>query len=143
MHKSLHFFFKNEKVSPKVLRRRLNISEYNFVVRYYRGSEKLAADCFSRINTLSESPETFSIDQSCFLTEQKLCPETKAFIHALKRNFVKRPAAVSPNLWSYRKDANFDGGFLRIADKVFVPYALRRKSLLLGTWLPYRTGRYL
>lgn len=132
-HKGLHFLFKNEKAAPKVLRWRLNLADYNFVVRYYRGSENLAADCFSRINTLSENSEIpVAIDSGHVKTAQKFCAETKVFIEALERNFAKRPAAVSPNLWSCRKDASFDGEFLRIDGKFFVPYALRRKCLLLA-----------
>ena len=131
-HKGLQFLFKDEKASPKVLRWRLNLADYNLVVRYYRGSENLAADCFSRINNVTDCQESIALDEGKLLKSQQICPETKAFLLALKRGYMKRPNAVSAALWSCRKDACIDEGMLKINNKIFVPYSMRRKCLMLA-----------
>lgn len=131
-HKGLQFLFKDEKASPKVLRWRLNLADYNFVVRYYRGSENLAADCFSRINNVTTCQESIALDESKLLNGQQSCPETKAFLLALERGYMKRPNSVSAALWSCRKNACVDDGVLKVNNKIFVPYSMRRKCLMLA-----------
>ena len=129
-HKGLQYIFGNPNATPKVIRWKLNLSEYNFEIRYYRGSENLAADCFSRINFIDETPLVLDLKE--VERRQKTCQETKAFLKAYQNNYVKKPKAVSPTLWSCRKDVTYEGNFLKINEKIFVPKSLRYKCLVLA-----------
>ena len=48
-HKPLQFIFNNDKQSPKVLRWKLQLQEYDFVVRHCPGKSNVVADCLSRV----------------------------------------------------------------------------------------------
>ena len=130
-HKGLQYIFDNPRATAKVVRWRLNLSDFNFEVKYYRGSENLAADCLSRIHFVSE-PSTIVMDMSEVERKQKCCAETKSFLRAHRNNFQKKPKTVSPSLWSCRKNATFDDGLVKINGKVFVPKSLRFKTLILA-----------
>ena len=129
-HKGLQYIFGNPNATPKVIRWKLNLGEYNFELRYYRGSENLAADCFSRINFIDDTPLVLDLKE--VEMRQKACQETKAFLKAYQKNYVKKPKAVSPSLWSCRKDVTYGGNFLKVNGKIFVPKSLRHKCLVLA-----------
>jgi transposase InsO family protein len=129
-HKGLQYIFGNPNATPKVIRWKLNLSEYNFELRYYRGSENLAADCFSRVNFVDETPLVLDLEE--IKMRHKTCPETKAFLKAQQKNYKKRPKAVTPGLWSCRKDVTHEGDLLKINGKIFVPRSLRYKCLVLA-----------
>ena len=128
-HKGLQYIFSNPNATPKVIRWRLNLSDFNFEVRYYRGSENLAADCFSRINFLESS---IALDMAEIERSQKACSETKALLKAHQRNFVTKPKAVTASLWSCRRNVTYEDNLVKVNDKVFVPQSLRLKCLILA-----------
>ncbi len=131
-HKGLQYIFDNPRATAKVVRWRLNLSEFNFEVKYYRGSENLAADCLSRINFVSEHSSIIVMNMSEVERKQKCCAETKSFLRAHRNNFQKKPKTVSSSLWSCRKNVTFEDDLVKINGKVFIPKSLRFKTLILA-----------
>ena len=85
-HKGLQYIFNNEKASPKVIRWRLNLQEFDFEVCYYRGSENVAADFFSRINVMQEFPfGNIALEE--IRLKQSFCKETKLIKEAVIKSF--------------------------------------------------------
>ena len=50
-HKNILWLYKSE--APKILRWRLRMQEYDFIVRHVAGRENVAADCLSRVGQLT------------------------------------------------------------------------------------------
>ena len=106
------------------------MSDHDFKVRYYRGSENLAADCFSRINFVESN--YIAIDNEEVKRYQKNCNETKSLLKSHLKHFKKRPNSVTMSLWSCRKDVEFVNGYIKIQGKIFIPKSLRLKCLTLA-----------
>ena len=129
-HKGLQFPLKTKRLHPRSYDGDL-IQRNIIVVHYYRGSENLAADRLSRICALPKHWETIALGEGEVVNGQEFCSETRAFVRAIERNYLKRPKAVSTALWSCRKDASLDGKLLKLNQNVVVPHALKRKCLIL------------
>lgn len=130
-HKPIQFLFNSIKVSPKILRWRLALQEYNFDVLYCPGKQNVVADCFSRINSIDFAPPT--VELSSVERSQELDSECQSVIAAIVSNqFKQKPTDVSYALWSQRKSLKVKQGVLyNHKEQIFVPKLMRLKILTL------------
>ena len=131
-HKPLQYIFNNERCSPKVLRWKLQLQEFDFRVTYCKGSDNVVADCFSRINGLDENPLPI-VGENEVRRAQEFDPETIAMVQVLSRRTTTRPLEVSPVLWGNRGNLKTAGGKLfHIDGRIFVPHRMRLKLLTVA-----------
>ena len=130
-HKPLQFIFNNDKQSPKVLRWKLQLQEYDFVVRHCPGKSNVVADCLSRVFVLDEVYELVS-EREVFDC-QNWDKETVAVIKAINEGHKCKPDLVCADLWSMRNELFVkDNCLFPVNNRILVPFTLRRKVLTVG-----------
>ena len=129
-HKPIQYLFNSDKVSPKLLRWRLALQEFDFQVTYCPGKDNTVADCFSRIYFVDFAPPTFDI--SYVVKAQRFDEECKLVVEALGKKFRVKPDGVSTALWSQRKSFVIKDNVLYNSDGlIYVPPKARVKVLTL------------
>jgi len=132
-HKPLEFIFKNEKVSPKVLRWRMQLQEFEFNVMYTSGKSNVVADCLSRINVLECMSGELLIGEDDVASAQKYDKETISMIKFIHADDTQRPGCLSEPLWRVRNELLVKGGLLMTkSNKIFVPFKIRHKVLTVA-----------
>lgn len=131
-HKPLQFIFNNEKCSPKVLRWKLQLQEFNFHVKHCSGASNVVADCLSRINNLDFEPLPI-VNESDVIRAQVFDTEVKALIEVLTRKSKIKPEAVKDLTWKARASLKIENGILlHENDRIFVPFSKRLKLLTVA-----------
>jgi transposase InsO family protein len=140
-HKPLVFLFSTTKVSPKVLRWRMQLQEFTFTIRHCAGKDNVVADHLSRAFCVDETSEEDD-GASPFLTsagviaKQKRDPELRALAWAIKSKCEKRPAEVSAALWSVRRQVKLNDGILTYQEegssRWIIPQSLRQQVMQLA-----------
>ena len=97
-HKPLQYIFNNERCSPKVLRWKLQLQEYNFEVRYCKGVDNKVADCLSRLNFVDVMDGELFISENEVVDCQKYDCKTQSLIKCLNNNEKTKPNEISENL---------------------------------------------
>ena len=129
-HKPIQYLFNSDKVSPKLLRWRLALQEFDFQVTYCPGTENTVADCFSRINFVDFAPPTFDI--SYVVRAQRFDEECKLMVRAVEEKLRVKPDGVSAALWSQRKSFSVKNSVLYNDEGlIYVPPKARLKVLTL------------
>jgi len=129
-HKPLEYIFNNEKSSPKVLRWKLQLQEFDFTVKHCQGKFNTVADCLSRITSIDFDASEILLSESEIVNAQSYDIEVKSLIEALSRGFTKKPDSVRDNSWRMRNELVVSDGVLKSSTgKIFVPYKLRLKVL--------------
>ena len=129
-HKPLQYLFNNNKVSPKLIRWRLALQAYDFEVKYCKGDDNVAADCFSRICSMEANDDLSPLSIEHVINQQEHDDETQQMIIELSENTGKKPKNVSKELWNMRKTLIVKNHLLYDASsKLFVPYNMRLKLL--------------
>ena len=130
-HQPLKYLFQSSKVSAKVHRWRALVAEFNFDVKYIRGEENAVADSLSRVLNIADvdSEGEMSIDKQTFVAAQKRDPESKALYRAVSNNYSRKPADVSHDMWSFKRNCFISDSLLKIKDRIFVPKNMRTKIL--------------
>ena len=128
-HRPAQFLFNCDKVSPKVLRWRLALQEFTFVVVYSPGKANVAADCFSRICFADFAPPP--VDVTYIGKTQSFDDECKEMCAAIASNKLRqKPGKVGFALWSQRKSLRVENGMLKNGNgQIFVPRRARIKVL--------------
>ena len=70
-----------------------------------------------------------NIDEQVFLAAQKKDPECKALHKAVSKNYTRKPAEVSHDMWSFKRKCSISDSILKVKDRIFVPKILRKKVL--------------
>ena len=129
----IEFLFKTEKCSPKILRWRLQLQEFNFDVQFCKGTENTAADCLTRISSLESEEASFLVNDSEISNAQCFDTEVKSMINAINKKFNHKPESVSLETWRLRNDLIVENNILKTSSgKMFVPYKMRLKVLTIG-----------
>ena len=132
-HKPLQYIFNTERCSPKVLRWKLQLQEYNFEVRYCKGVDNKVADCLSRLNFVDVMDGELFISENEVVDCQKYDCETQSLIKCLNNNEKTKPNEISENLWKLRDILIVKDSILCTNnDKLFIPFRMRRKVLTVG-----------
>jgi transposase InsO family protein len=143
-HKPLVYLLSTTKVSPKILRWRLQLQEFNFSIEHCSGSRNIVADTLSRVCYAEEDMDEEDIatqNDSIFISEDVLKRKQMEDIEccALWRAICaneKRPATVSHSLWSIRNCIRKKDGVLYYEDegreRWLIPHTLRLKMLQLA-----------
>jgi transposase InsO family protein len=145
-HKPLVYLLSTTKVSPKVMRWRLQLQEFHYSIHHCPGSQNVVADSLSRAFLVThEEKKDEGIDEtheSSFLSEievmqnQKKDKECRALLRSIRKKMKQRPLEVSPDLWSIRRKVKLIDGILIYEEgeqrKWILPKTLRRKALILA-----------
>ena len=132
-HKPLKFIFNSEKSSPKVLRWKMQLQEFNFRVEHCSGKSNTAADCLSRINSIDVLPGETFVSEESIMEAQKFDIETQQMIKFIEGNGQEWPEGVSQTVWKMRKSLTVADGILQsMFGKMFIPFRLRLKVLTVA-----------
>jgi transposase InsO family protein len=141
-HKPLIYLLSSAKVSPKIIRWRLQLQEFRYTIYHCAGSKNIVADCLSRTFLVDGEKDDDVEDKSPFLSEnlvrqqQKEDPECRALYRALSKNGTACPRGVSAELWSARNRVRIEQGVLVYEEdgkrRWILPKALRRRALALA-----------
>ncbi len=132
-HKPLQYIFNSDKSSPKVLRWKMQLQEFNFRVKHCSGKSNTVADCLSRINVIESLPGETFLSESNIINAQTYDKECKAMIDVLTKKSKHKPENVSLSVWRMRKSLVVDNGVLKSSfGKLFIPYKLRLKVLTIA-----------
>jgi transposase InsO family protein len=141
-HKPLIYLLSTTKVSPKIIRWRLQLQEFQYTIHHCAGSRNVVADSLSRAFVVTEEEDDNDCDESPFLSEsevlkaQKADIECRIFLRSMKRKEIQRPQEISKELWSIRKRVRQENGILTFEDEQqkrwILPNSLRKKALKLG-----------
>lgn len=126
-HKPLQFLFNGDKSSPKVIRWRLQLLEFDFEVQHISGKENAAADCLSRVAAVSLND--FFITVNDIKRAQVYCSECKDIKLVLEKRFAKKPAQLSIKIWQIKSRLSIKNEICYVDEKIFVPYKSRLKLL--------------
>ena len=129
-HQPLEFLFSTEKVSPKVLRWRIALQEFNFKIVHCKGKENAAADCLSRVNCVDFAPPMVSLEY--IVKAQSFDSESQSMLRYLSGVERDKPDDVTLQLWSVRSQLiQKNDTLFHKNGKIFVPKAARLKVLTL------------
>ena len=130
-HQPLRYLFQAKEVSAKVSRWRISLADFDFEVKYTKGSDNVVADSLSRMYSLAEVDEEIEISSSDeeIVYHQKRDEELRRIVQFIERDQVSRPSNVSNEIWGLHRKLNIRDGLLYYEDKVFVPGSLRNKIL--------------
>ena len=130
-HQPLKYLLQANNVSPKVLRWRAMVGEFDFDVKYIPGGENVIADSLSRVFSIADvdADSEIQLSQETFLEFQKRDPECQALYKTVAREYSRRPRRVSHVMWSLKKKLTIKQSLLHVNDKIFVPLKLRTRVL--------------
>jgi len=132
-HKPLQFIFNSEKSSPKVLRWKMQLQEYNFRVEHCSGKSNVVADSLTRVNAMDFLPGETFVSEEEISKAQKFDVECKCMIESIERKFRKKPFKVTDGLWKCREQLCVrDSNLMTKENKLFVPFSLRLKILTVA-----------
>ena len=132
-HKPLKYIFNNERCSPKVLRWKLQLQEFNFTVDYCQGTQNIVADCFSRINVLTDDVGELIVGEDDVTAAQMFDYESKSMVNCVEKGIMVKPCNISLNLWKLRSNLSIKNGvLLNSFGKKFVPFKFRHKMLTVA-----------
>ena len=131
-HKPLEFIFNNNKHSPKILRWKLSLQEFDFKVKHCKGTDNVVADCLSRV-FLIENKQSLLVSEDEVKDVQFFDSETKSMIKCLNNNYKSKPSDISLSLWKVRNQLTVvDNVLFTQFNKIFVPFSLRKKILAVA-----------
>ena len=130
-HQPLKYLLQANNVSPKVLRWRAMVGEFDFDVKYIPGGENVIADSLSRVFSVADvdADSEIQLSQETFLEFQKKDPECQALYKTVAREYTRRPHRVSHVMWSLKKKLTIKQSLLHVNNKIFVPLKLRTRVL--------------
>jgi len=132
-HKPLQFIFGNEKASPKVIRWRMQLQEFNFKVIHCSGKSNTVADCLSRVNVIDCLEGDCLVSEKEVLDVQMFDEETKEMLKWLDERKKGKPKNVGSALWKVRSELKNNNGALETDNgRIFVPSSFRHKILTVG-----------
>ena len=101
-HQPLKYLLQANNVSPKVLRWRTMVGEFDFDVKYIPGGENVVADSLSCVFSIAEVDADCEIqlNYETFLEFQKRDSECRALYKVVACEYSRRPHRISHAMWS-------------------------------------------